>query len=180
MKFTIFYIMYSISDGWYFQLLYIMQNSFPLPCLFSLVMLRSYYKCTHVGCPVRKHVERASDDENALIITYEGKHDHECPASKNSYDPPSTALVTVPVSTVERLETSDLPHEPPLIQSPMDVEGKLSGEKAKELGGDKALESAQTLLSIGLNSNSSEDAGAKNPNVIQRPLFNENSSAVSV
>ncbi|XXG58848.1 hypothetical protein AAC387_Pa04g1046 [Persea americana] len=141
---------------------------------------RSYYKCTHVGCSVRKHVERASDDENALIITYEGKHNHECPASKNSYDPPSTALVTVPVSTVEHLETSDLPHEPPLIQSPTDVEGKLSGEKAKELGGDKALESAQTLLSIGLNSNSSEDAGAKNPNVIQRPLFNENSSAVSV
>lgn len=100
--------------------------------------------------------------------------------SASLIDPPSTALVTVPLSTVERLETSDLPHEPPLIQSPTDVEGKLSGEKAKELGGDKALESAQTLLSIGLNSNSSEDAGAKNPNVIQRPLFNENSSAVPV
>ncbi|XP_019454457.1 PREDICTED: probable WRKY transcription factor 26 isoform X2 [Lupinus angustifolius] len=42
---------------------------------------RSYYKCTHQGCPVRKHVERASHDLRAVITTYEGKHIHDVPAA---------------------------------------------------------------------------------------------------
>ncbi|KAH7653852.1 WRKY domain-containing protein [Dioscorea alata] len=45
---------------------------------------RSYYKCTNVGCPVRKHVERASHDPKAVITTYEGKHNHDVPVSRNS------------------------------------------------------------------------------------------------
>ncbi|KAK8939970.1 putative WRKY transcription factor 2 [Platanthera guangdongensis] len=45
---------------------------------------RSYYKCTHQGCPVRKHVERASHDQKSVITTYEGKHNHEVPAAKNN------------------------------------------------------------------------------------------------
>ncbi|CAN8326034.1 unnamed protein product [Cochlearia groenlandica] len=45
---------------------------------------RSYYKCTTVGCPVRKHVERASHDLKAVITTYEGKHNHDVPTSKPS------------------------------------------------------------------------------------------------
>ncbi|GLJ16167.1 hypothetical protein SUGI_0269930 [Cryptomeria japonica] len=45
---------------------------------------RSYYKCTNVGCNVRKHVERASTDIKAVITTYEGKHNHDVPAAKNS------------------------------------------------------------------------------------------------
>ncbi|KAL3531882.1 hypothetical protein ACH5RR_005403 [Cinchona calisaya] len=40
---------------------------------------RSYYKCTSLKCNVRKYVERTSDDPNAFIITYEGKHNHEMP-----------------------------------------------------------------------------------------------------
>ena len=44
---------------------------------------RSYYKCTNVGCPVRKHVERASNDIKAVITTYEGKHNHDVPAARN-------------------------------------------------------------------------------------------------
>ncbi|KAG9453790.1 hypothetical protein H6P81_006694 [Aristolochia fimbriata] len=43
---------------------------------------RSYYRCTSLKCNVRKHVERASDDPNAFITTYEGKHNHEMPRSK--------------------------------------------------------------------------------------------------
>jgi WRKY transcription factor 33 len=43
---------------------------------------RSYYKCTSQGCPVRKHVERASHDLRAVITTYEGKHNHEVPAAR--------------------------------------------------------------------------------------------------
>ncbi|KAL0003774.1 hypothetical protein SO802_011335 [Lithocarpus litseifolius] len=45
---------------------------------------RSYYKCTTVGCNVRKHVERASSDPKAVITTYEGKHNHDIPAAKTS------------------------------------------------------------------------------------------------
>ncbi|XP_059668096.1 probable WRKY transcription factor 33 [Cornus florida] len=45
---------------------------------------RSYYKCTYVGCPVRKHVERASHDVRAVITTYEGKHNHDVPAPRGS------------------------------------------------------------------------------------------------
>ncbi|KAI9118047.1 hypothetical protein K1719_010379 [Acacia pycnantha] len=45
---------------------------------------RSYYKCTHPGCPVRKHVERASHDLRAVITTYEGKHNHDVPAVRGS------------------------------------------------------------------------------------------------
>ncbi|KAD3067609.1 hypothetical protein E3N88_35489 [Mikania micrantha] len=45
---------------------------------------RSYYKCTYSGCPVRKHVERASHDLRAVITTYEGKHNHDVPAPRGS------------------------------------------------------------------------------------------------
>ncbi|KAJ4830694.1 hypothetical protein Tsubulata_028411 [Turnera subulata] len=45
---------------------------------------RSYYKCTSIGCPVRKHVERASHDTRAVITTYEGKHNHDVPAPRGS------------------------------------------------------------------------------------------------
>lgn len=51
---------------------------------FLFLIYRSYYKCTTTGCNVRKHVERASTDPKAVITTYEGKHNHDVPAGKNS------------------------------------------------------------------------------------------------
>ncbi|KAJ9176122.1 hypothetical protein P3X46_011467 [Hevea brasiliensis] len=53
---------------------------------------RSYYKCTTAGCSVRKHVERASHNLKYVITTYEGKHNHEVPAARNS----NTATNTQP------------------------------------------------------------------------------------
>lgn len=54
---------------------------------------RSYYKCTSSGCPVRKHIERASHDLKAVITTYEGKHNHDIPAARGS----STYNAPIPV-----------------------------------------------------------------------------------
>ncbi|KAL6994180.1 hypothetical protein U1Q18_012287 [Sarracenia purpurea var. burkii] len=45
---------------------------------------RSYYKCSYLGCNVRKHVERASSDSKAVVTTYEGKHNHDVPAARKS------------------------------------------------------------------------------------------------
>ncbi|XP_062231648.1 WRKY transcription factor WRKY24-like [Phragmites australis] len=45
---------------------------------------RSYYKCTTAGCPVRKHVERASHDTRAVVTTYESKHNHDVPPARGS------------------------------------------------------------------------------------------------
>lgn len=53
-------------------------------CLFYFLSNRSYYKCTSAGCSVRKHVERASHNLKCVITTYEGKHNHEVPAARNS------------------------------------------------------------------------------------------------
>ncbi|TVU03949.1 EcWRKY-73 [Eragrostis curvula] len=61
---------------------------------------RSYYKCTHTGCPVRKHVERASHDPKSVITTYEGKHNHEVPASRNASHEMSAAPMKTAVHPI--------------------------------------------------------------------------------
>ncbi|CAN1180170.1 WRKY transcription factor WRKY24 [Linum perenne] len=58
---------------------------------------RSYYKCTYVGCPVRKHVERASTDLRSVVTTYEGKHNHDVPAVRGSSHT-AVSRATLPVA----------------------------------------------------------------------------------
>ncbi|KAF8393031.1 hypothetical protein HHK36_021272 [Tetracentron sinense] len=115
-------------------------------------IFRSYYKCTSAGCPVRKHVERATDDTMAIIITYEGKHDHDMPVPKKRHGPPSAALVAAAaaMNNAQLKKAEALPNRRSSAKWSMDMEGELAGEKALELGGDKAIESARTLLSIGI------------------------------
>ncbi|CAN4103844.1 unnamed protein product [Withania somnifera] len=57
---------------------------------------RSYYKCTSAGCNVRKHVERASHDLKSVITTYEGKHNHDVPAARNSITAPAQNHLHMP------------------------------------------------------------------------------------
>ncbi|KAK8561585.1 hypothetical protein V6N13_149250 [Hibiscus sabdariffa] len=74
---------------------------------------RSYYKCTTIGCPVRKHVERASHDLRAVITTYEGKHNHDVPAARGSgyaMNRPLTATANAPMAMPIR--PSAVPSQP--------------------------------------------------------------------
>ncbi|KAL9226174.1 hypothetical protein vseg_002016 [Gypsophila vaccaria] len=43
---------------------------------------RSYYKCTHPSCPVRKKVERSLDGQ-VIEIIYKGQHNHDAPQKRS-------------------------------------------------------------------------------------------------
>ncbi|KAI4335551.1 hypothetical protein L6164_014188 [Bauhinia variegata] len=113
---------------------------------------RNYYRCTSAGCPVRKHIETAVDNTNAVIITYKGVHDHDMPVPKKRHGPPSAPLVAAAapasMSNMQLKKTESLQNQKSPTQWSVDTEGELTGE-ALDLGGEKAMESARTLLSIG-------------------------------
>ncbi|KAL3331666.1 hypothetical protein AABB24_032331 [Solanum stoloniferum] len=113
---------------------------------------RNYYRCTSAGCPVRKHIERVVDTTSALTITYKGVHDHDMPVPKKRHGPPSAPFIaaTAPasVTNMHAKKPELLQHQKSTTQWSVDKEGELTGEKL-DVGGEKAMESARTLLSIG-------------------------------
>ncbi|KFK39876.1 hypothetical protein AALP_AA3G300000 [Arabis alpina] len=46
---------------------------------------RSYYRCTTVGCGVKKRVERSYDDPSIVMTTYEGQHSHPFPMTPRGH-----------------------------------------------------------------------------------------------
>ncbi|KAF3338115.1 putative WRKY transcription factor 4 isoform X1 [Carex littledalei] len=44
---------------------------------------RSYYRCTHTNCPVKKKIEHSAEGQITEII-YKGKHNHEKPPNKRN------------------------------------------------------------------------------------------------
>ncbi|KAK8597483.1 hypothetical protein V6N13_094889 [Hibiscus sabdariffa] len=113
---------------------------------------RNYYRCTSAGCPVRKHIETAVDNINAVIITYKGVHDHDMPVPKKRHGQPSAPLVAAAapasMNNLQLIKTDRGQRQVTPTQWSVGTEGELTGE-ALDLGGEKAIESARTLLSIG-------------------------------
>ncbi|XP_021814047.1 probable WRKY transcription factor 32 isoform X3 [Prunus avium] len=113
---------------------------------------RNYYRCTSAGCPVRKHIETAIDNTSAVIITYKGIHDHDMPVPKKRHGPPSAPLVAAAapasMNNLHIKKTDTHQNQISSTQWSVDTGGELTGE-ALDLGGEKAMESARTLLSIG-------------------------------
>lgn len=132
---------------------------------------RSYYRCTHDGCPVRKHVEKALTDAKSMVITYEGQHNHDVPSLRTAIDSSSTTLLTA-----ETLHQPDSATDKKLsTNSPPETEKQQpTGDKVLELGGEKGLESAQALLSMSCDPSSGEEVGMKSQ------LFTDKSAAVPV
>ncbi|XP_074559591.1 putative WRKY transcription factor 43 [Curcuma longa] len=47
---------------------------------------RSYYRCTHQDCNVKKQVQRLSRDENIVVTTYEGTHTHPIEKPNDNFE----------------------------------------------------------------------------------------------
>ncbi|XP_050231372.1 probable WRKY transcription factor 75 [Mercurialis annua] len=47
---------------------------------------RSYYRCTHQGCNVKKQVQRLTKDEDVVVTTYEGMHTHPIQKQTDNFE----------------------------------------------------------------------------------------------
>ncbi|GAB2272117.1 WRKY transcription factor [Dionaea muscipula] len=93
---------------------------------------RSYYKCTTVGCPVRKHVERASSDRRAVITTYEGKHNHDIPAARGSSSI-SYNMIRPSLTTDNNYANAPLPLRPSVMNNIIHTSSSSSSTGARPL-----------------------------------------------
>uniref|UniRef100_A0A2P2LMK3 Uncharacterized protein MANES_08G001500 n=1 Tax=Rhizophora mucronata TaxID=61149 RepID=A0A2P2LMK3_RHIMU len=67
---------------------------------------RSYYKCTHPNCPVKKKVERSFDGQIAEIV-YKGEHNHSKPQPPKRNSPGTQGTGVASDGTAEETIRSD-------------------------------------------------------------------------
>ncbi|XP_062107227.1 WRKY transcription factor 1-like [Humulus lupulus] len=68
---------------------------------------RSYYRCSNSGCPVKKHVERASHDTKVVMATYEGQHNHDMPPGRTVTHNVSESSAPATADQVDNAAKSD-------------------------------------------------------------------------
>ncbi|KZV40655.1 putative WRKY transcription factor 32 [Dorcoceras hygrometricum] len=108
---------------------------------------RNYYRCTSAGCPVRKHIEKAVDNDSAVVITYKGVHDHDMPVPKKRHGSKSVPIVDDTCDSMDNLKNIIMKPYQSQTQLSMDKESDLTNETMNP-GGKKTMETAQTLLNI--------------------------------
>ncbi|XP_015880067.3 WRKY transcription factor 71 [Ziziphus jujuba] len=69
---------------------------------------RSYYRCTTQKCGVKKRVERSYQDPSIVITTYEGQHNHQCPATLRGN---ATGMLSTSLLASAASGRPSLPHE---------------------------------------------------------------------
>ncbi|KAE9584449.1 putative transcription factor WRKY family [Lupinus albus] len=47
---------------------------------------RSYYRCTHQECNMKKQVQRLTKDEGVVVTTYEGVHIHPIEKKTDNFE----------------------------------------------------------------------------------------------
>ncbi|KAK9699884.1 hypothetical protein RND81_08G201800 [Saponaria officinalis] len=120
---------------------------------------RSYYRCSSPGCPVRKHVERATDGSLAIVAMYEGEHDHDKPLLKKQNGSLKPSILVNAHTDIannsslvepEEKKTASPVREPSTQLCQLSNNDCAEPKVGSETGTQKVLESAQTLLTIGI------------------------------
>lgn len=94
----------------------------------------------------------AKDNSSAVVITYKGRHDHDIPVPKKHHGPPSIAPASVNNTSSQVTKSEPLQQQDQVsaaAQWPAEKDGEELTGKPLEAGGEKTMESARTLLSIG-------------------------------
>ena len=53
---------------------------------YDWINYRSYYRCTHQGCNVKKQVHRLTKNEGEVVTTYEGVHTHPIEKTTDNFE----------------------------------------------------------------------------------------------